>query len=283
MLYPAELRDQFYERTELRRKCSAFLKKSTSNIEYLFFQPTVHHFSIFSIFGKFKYQNKNMAIQIAEGWKNLLNEEFSQPYFQGITDFIRKEIKAGKTIFPPGPLIFNAFNTTSPENVKVVVLGQDPYIKPGEAMGLSFSVPRGVRTPPSLKNIYKELQEDLGCPPPDHGDLTKWAEQGVFLLNASLTVEAGKSNSHAKSGWHTFTDAVISKLSESKEGLVFMLWGNFAKKKAELIDPFKHLILEAAHPSPLAGGAYFGSKHFSKANEYLATQGKETIDWCLEN
>ncbi|MEO1262588.1 MAG: uracil-DNA glycosylase [Bacteroidota bacterium] len=224
-----------------------------------------------------------MAVQIEDSWKTLLAKEFEQPYFQAITTFIRNEMAAGKTIYPPGKLIFNAFNTTPVDQVKVVVLGQDPYIKPGEAMGLSFSVPRGVRVPPSLKNIYKELNEDLGCPIPNHGDLTKWARQGVFLLNASLTVEKGKSNSHAKSGWHTFTDAVIRQISNEKDGLVFMLWGNFAKKKSVLIDPFKHLVLEAAHPSPLAGGAYFGSKHFSKANEYLATQGKETIDWCLFN
>ena len=222
-----------------------------------------------------------MAIQIEESWKTLLQKEFEQPYFQNITTFIRKEMQAGKTIYPPGSLIFNAFNTTPVDKVRVVVLGQDPYIKPGEAMGLSFSVPKGVRIPPSLQNIYKELHTDLGCPLPNHGDLTKWAQQGVFLLNASLTVERGKSNSHAKSGWHTFTDAVIQQLSNEKDGLVFMLWGNFAKRKAALIDPFKHLVLEAAHPSPLAGGAYFGSKHFSKANEYLATQGKDTIDWCL--
>ena len=222
-----------------------------------------------------------MSVKIEASWQTLLKAEFEQPYFQAITTFIRKEISAGKTIYPPGSLIFNAFNSTPVDKVKVVVLGQDPYIKPGEAMGLSFSVPKGVRVPPSLKNIYKELNEDLGCPIPNHGDLTKWAEQGVFLLNASLTVERGKSNSHAKCGWHTFTDAVIRNISEAKEGLIFMLWGNFAKKKAALIDPFKHLVLEAAHPSPLAGGAFFGSKHFSKANEYLATQGKETIDWCL--
>lgn len=222
-----------------------------------------------------------MSVKIEASWQALLKNEFEQPYFSGITAFIRQEMKAGKTIYPPGPLIFNAFNTTPVDQVKVVVLGQDPYIKPGEAMGLSFSVPKGVRVPPSLQNIYKELNSDLGCPIPNHGDLTKWAEQGVFLLNASLTVEQGKSNSHAKCGWHTFTDAVIRNISEEKEGLVFMLWGNFAKQKAALIDPFKHLVLEAAHPSPLAGGAFFGSKHFSKANEYLATQGKETIDWCV--
>ena len=222
-----------------------------------------------------------MAIQIEESWKNLLRDEFEKPYFKEITRFVRNEINSGKTVYPPGPLIFNAFNSTPVDKVKVVILGQDPYIKPGEAMGLCFSVPKGVRIPPSLQNIFKELREDLGCPIPKHGDLTAWAKQGVFLLNASLTVEKGRSNSHVKAGWHTFTDAVIKKLSDEKEGLVFMLWGNFAKKKAALIDPFKHLVLEAAHPSPLAGGAYFGSRHFSKANEYLATQAKQTIDWCL--
>lgn len=222
-----------------------------------------------------------MSVKMEESWKTALKAEFEQPYFQAITTFLRKEIAAGKTIYPPGPLIFNAFNTTPFDEVKVVILGQDPYIKPGEAMGLSFSVPKGVRVPPSLQNIYKELKEDLACPIPSHGDLTKWAEQGVFLLNASLTVERGNSNSHAKIGWHTFTDAVIKTLSDKKEGLVFMLWGNFAKQKAALIDRFRHLVLEAAHPSPLAGGAYSGSRHFSKANEFLAKEGKPTIDWCI--
>ena len=196
-----------------------------------------------------------MSVKIEESWKAVLKDEFEKPYFQGITTFLRKELAAGKTIYPPGPLIFNAFNTTPVDKVKVVILGQDPYIKPGEAMGLSFSVPKGVRVPPSLQNIYKELHEDLACPIPAHGDLTKWAEQGVFLLNAALTVEQGNSNSHAKIGWHTFTDAVIHKLSEEKEGLVFMLWGNFAKQKSALIDPFKHLVLEAAHPSARESGA----------------------------
>jgi uracil-DNA glycosylase len=190
-------------------------------------------------------------------------------------------MSAGKIIFPPGSLIFNAFNTTTFDKVKVVILGQDPYIKPGEAMGLSFSVPKNVAIPPSLLNIYKELHEDTGCSIAKHGDLTQWALQGVFLLNATLTVERGNSNSHASIGWHTFTDAVIRKLSEKKEGLVFMLWGNFAKKKSALIDPFKHLILEAPHPSPMAGGAFFGCRHFSKANEYLASQGKEPVDWQI--
>jgi uracil-DNA glycosylase len=222
-----------------------------------------------------------MSVKIEESWKAALADEFEQPYFQGITSFLRKEIAAGKTIYPPGPLIFNAFNTTPFDKVKVVILGQDPYIKPGEAMGLSFSVPRGVAIPPSLRNIYKELEDDLGCAMPKHGDLTAWAEQGVFLLNAALTVEKGTSNSHAKTGWHRFTDAVISKISSEKNGVVFMLWGNFAKQKAALIDPFKHLVLEAAHPSPLAGGAFNGCAHFSKANEFLASTGQTTIHWCL--
>jgi uracil-DNA glycosylase len=184
-------------------------------------------------------------------------------------------------VYPPGSLIFNAFNTTPFEQVKVVVLGQDPYVKPNEAMGLSFSVPKGVAIPPSLQNIYKELQSDVGFKIPNHGDLTAWARQGVFLLNAALTVERGASNSHAKCGWHTFTNAVIRTLSEKREGLVFMLWGNFAKQKTSLIDPFRHLILEAAHPSPLAGGAFNGCRHFSKANEYLEMQGKLPINWQI--
>ncbi len=220
-------------------------------------------------------------VKIEESWKAVLSNEFEQAYFQGIASFLRKAKGEGKTIYPPGSLIFNAFNTTPFEAVKVVILGQDPYHRPGEAMGLSFSVPRGVRTPPSLKNIYKELQSDLGIPVADHGDLTKWAEQGVFLLNAMLTVERSKAGSHQKIGWQNFTDAVIRTLSEGREGLVFMLWGNFAKRKKELIDESKHLVLEAAHPSPLAGGAYFGSRHFSQANAYLEEKGMEEIDWNL--
>jgi uracil-DNA glycosylase len=220
-------------------------------------------------------------VKIEESWKAALSDQFEQPYFQGIATFLRKAKADGKTIYPPGPLIFNAFNTTPFEQVKVVILGQDPYHRPGEAMGLSFSVPRGVRIPPSLKNIYKELHEDLGVPIPNHGDLTKWAEQGVFLLNAMLTVERSQAGSHKKIGWQNFTDAVIRKLSDDREGLVFMLWGNFAKRKKELIDEDKHLVLEAAHPSPLAGGAYFGSRHFSQANKYLEEHGREAIDWNL--
>lgn len=220
-------------------------------------------------------------IRIEESWKAVLASEFQQPYFTTLATFLKKEKAAGKSIYPPGSLIFNAFNTTPFEKVKVVVLGQDPYHNPGEAMGLSFSVPKGKRIPPSLKNIFKELQQDLGIPVPDHGDLTEWAKQGVFLLNAMLTVEKKKAGAHAKAGWQNFTDAVIKKLSEEREHLVFMLWGNFAKKKKVLIDETKHLVLEAAHPSPLAGGAYFGSRHFSKANAYFKELGMEEIDWKL--
>ena len=220
-------------------------------------------------------------VKIEESWKNVLKTEFEQPYFQSLATFLRKEKENNKTVYPPGSLIFNAFNTTPFDKVKVVILGQDPYHNPGEAMGLSFSVPRGVRTPPSLQNIYKELKEDLGVPIPNHGDLTHWAEQGVFLLNAMLTVERNKPRSHQKIGWQTFTDAVIRRLSDQGEGLVFMLWGGFARQKKMLIDSSKHLVLEAAHPSPLAGGAFFGSRHFSRANAYLKEQGKEPVDWRL--
>jgi len=221
------------------------------------------------------------SVKIEESWKAALKNEFGQPYFQGLATFLRKEKQDGKTIYPPGPLLFNAFNTTPFDKVKVVILGQDPYHNPGEAMGLSFSVPKGVRIPPSLQNIYKELEQDLGLPIPNHGDLTHWAEQGIFLLNAMLTVERNKPRSHEKIGWQTFTDAVIRRLSEGRQGLVFMLWGGFARQKKVLIDTGKHLVLEAAHPSPLAGGAFFGCRHFSKANDYLEKQGKERVDWGL--
>lgn len=220
-------------------------------------------------------------VRIEESWKKALAHEFEQPYFESLADFLKQEKGAGKTIYPPGSLIFNAFDSTPIEQVKVVILGQDPYHNPGEAMGLSFSVPKGIRVPPSLKNIYKELHEDLGVPIPNHGDLSAWAKQGVFLLNAMLTVEKNKASSHSKAGWQNFTDAVIKTLSEERERLVFMLWGSFARRKKELIDPSKHLILEAAHPSPLAGGAFFGSRHFSQANAYLEAHGKGKIDWRL--
>ncbi|HKK74674.1 MAG TPA: uracil-DNA glycosylase [Saprospiraceae bacterium] len=220
-------------------------------------------------------------VKIEDSWKEVLSDQFDQAYFEALVQFLKKEKTAGKKIYPPGPLIFNAFTKTPFEEVKVVILGQDPYHNPGEAMGLSFSVPRGVRVPPSLKNIYKEINSDLNIDPATHGDLSHWAEQGVFLLNSMLSVEHKKAGSHRKIGWQNFTDAVIRQLSRERKGLVFMLWGNFARSKKELIDPDKHLILEAAHPSPLARGAYFGSAHFSKANAYLTRQGGKPIDWAL--
>ncbi len=220
-------------------------------------------------------------VKIEESWKAVLKDEFSQPYFQGIVSYLKQEKAAGKVIYPPGSLIFNAFEQTPFAQVKVVILGQDPYHNPGEAMGLSFSVPKGVNIPPSLQNIYKELNNDLGVPIPAHGDLSAWAAQGVFLLNAMLTVTHRQPQSHHKIGWQNFTDAVIRKLSEQREHLVFMLWGNFARKKNVLIDSSKHLILEAAHPSPLAGGAFFGCQHFSKANEYLQAHGQSPVNWNI--
>jgi uracil-DNA glycosylase len=218
-------------------------------------------------------------VKIAASWKSVLSTEFEQAYFQDIADFLKAEKAAGKTMYPPGSLLFNAFNATPFPQVKVVILGQDPYHNPGEAMGLSFSVPRGIRIPPSLLNIYKELQADLGIPIPTHGDLSAWTAEGVFLLNAMLSVEKNKPQSHQHIGWQQFTDAVIQKLSEQRSGLVFMLWGNFAKQKKHLINPEKHLILEAAHPSPLARNAFSGCKHFSKANHFLQTQGIQPVNW----
>ncbi|HMN91458.1 MAG TPA: uracil-DNA glycosylase [Saprospiraceae bacterium] len=218
-------------------------------------------------------------IKIEASWKAVLQAEFSQPHFQSLATFLRQEKEHGKTIYPPGSLIFNAFNITPFHQVKVVILGQDPYHNPGEAMGLSFSVPQGVKIPPSLQNIYKELQEDLGTPIRPDGNLTDWATQGVFLLNAMLTVERNRPQSHQKIGWQHFTDAVIRSLSEQREHIVFMLWGNFARKKNVLIDSSKHLILEAAHPSPLAGGSFFGCRHFSKANAYLVAHNQTPINW----
>lgn len=223
-----------------------------------------------------------MEVQIEESWKTALFAEFQQPYFAEIVGFLKNEKLAGKTIYPPGKLIFNAFNTTPISNVKVVILGQDPYHNPGQAHGLSFSVPYGVPAPPSLVNIFKEQLTDLGIPIPKHGNLEKWAKQGVLMLNASLTVEINKPMSHSKIGWHLFTDAVIKTISDQKDGVVFMLWGSFAKSKQELIDKTKHLILTAAHPSPLsAHNGFMGCKHFSKANEWLLQKVLTPIDWNL--
>ena len=221
-------------------------------------------------------------VQIAPDWKKALAGEFSQPYFEGIINFLKAEKKEGKTVYPPGPLIFNAFACTPLDEVRVVILGQDPYHGPRQAHGLSFSVQRGIAPPPSLVNIFKEIEDDLGITPPRHGDLEHWAKQGVLLLNASLTVEAHKPNSHAKIGWHQFTDAVIRTVSEECDAVVFMLWGKFAQGKAELIDKKKHHILMAAHPSPFsAHNGFFGCRHFSKANHWLEQKGLKGIDWSL--
>jgi uracil-DNA glycosylase len=220
-------------------------------------------------------------VKIETSWKAALKDQFNQPYFEGLVSFLKSEKNADKIIFPAGQLIFNAFEQTPIDQVKVVILGQDPYHNPGEAMGLSFSVPKGKRVPPSLVNIYKEISADLGLPIPKQGDLTSWAAQGVFLLNAMLTVEQKKPGSHQKKGWEPFTDSVIKTLSDTKENVVFLLWGNFARGKKALIDTSKHLVLEGVHPSPLAGNGFSGCKHFSQANRYLATHGKTPIDWQI--
>jgi uracil-DNA glycosylase len=223
-----------------------------------------------------------MDVKIDTSWKEILKTEFNKPYFQQIPQHIKIEKAQGKIIYPPGSLIFNAFNTTPFDKVKVVILGQDTYHGPGQAHGLCFSVPFGIAPPPSLVNIFKELQDDIGINIPNHGNLTHWAEQGVFLLNASLTVRAGEPMSHSKIGWAEFTDTVIKKISELKRNIVFLLWGKFAQEKKILIDETKHLILKAAHPSPLSANAgFFGCRHFSKANEYLMQKGIDPVDWSL--
>ncbi len=222
-----------------------------------------------------------VQVQIHESWKTVLADEFSKSYFPLIKQFIVEQKAKGKIIYPPGALIFNAFNLTSFNEVKVVILGQDPYHRAGQAHGLCFSVQNGIASPPSLVNIFKELKSDLGLEVPKHGNLEAWAKQGVLLMNASLTVNAGEANSHAKCGWQVFTDAVIKKVSDEKDGVVFLLWGNFAKAKKVLIDVSRHLVLEAAHPSPLSGGAFFGCKHFSKTNIYLQQNNKPPIHWQL--
>jgi uracil-DNA glycosylase len=223
------------------------------------------------------------SVKIEPSWKEALHDEFSQVYFQNIVAFLKQAKREGRTIYPPGSLIFNAFNQTPFSAVKVVILGQDPYHNPGQAMGLSFSVPKGVRLPPSLRNIYKEIEDSLGIPAAKHGDLTHWAVQGVLLLNAMLTVERNQPGSHQKIGWQNFTDAAIRALSEQREHLVFMLWGNFARKKKVLIDTGQHLVLESPHPSPFsADRGFFGNNHFKRANEYLKAHGQEPIDWSVE-
>lgn len=220
-----------------------------------------------------------MEVKIAGTWKSLLAEEFTKPYFQQLAEFVRTEYKT-QTIYPRGGDIFKAFDRCSFDNVKVVIIGQDPYHGPGQANGLCFSVADGVRMPPSLKNIFKEIHDDLGKPIPASGDLERWARQGVLLLNATLTVRANTPGSHQNRGWETFTDAVIQRISDEKEGVVFLLWGAYAQRKGEIIDRDKHLVLMSAHPSPFsADRGFFGCKHFSKANSYLRSKGKTEIDW----
>ncbi len=223
-----------------------------------------------------------MEVKIEQSWKEVLHNEFSKPYFQQITAHLKTEKATSATIYPPGPLIFNAFDKTPFDKVKVVLLGQDPYHGKGQAMGLSFSVQDGIKPPPSLENIFTELHDDIGMPIPHTGNLTKWAEQGVFLLNAILTVRAKEPASHQKIGWQQFTDKVIQILSDEKKGIVFLLWGKFAHEKQVLIDATKHHILKAAHPSPFsADKGFFGCRHFSKTNQLLAKEGKDPIDWSL--
>lgn len=219
-------------------------------------------------------------VNIEKSWKEVLKDEFEKPYFLQLIDQVCTEYKQGKC-FPPGRLIFNAYNLCPIDNVKVVILGQDPYHDDGQAMGLSFSVPENVALPPSLQNIYKEIQQDLGLPIPQSGDLTHWANQGVLLLNATLTVRAHQANSHQRLGWANFTDATIKAISNHNEHVVFMLWGGFARSKKYLIDASRHLILESVHPSPLSAnrGGWFGNHHFSRCNAYLTENGLTPIEW----
>ncbi len=223
------------------------------------------------------YSQFYMDVKIESSWKERLKDEFEKDYFIKLTDFLKEEYKT-KTIFPAGNLMFNAFEKCPFEQVKVVILGQDPYHGTGEANGLCFSVNDGIKIPPSLRNIFKEIKEDLGKEIPKSGNLERWANQGVFLLNATLTVVKDTAGSHQKKGWEGFTDVVIKKISEEKEGVVFMLWGKYAHDKGKVIDAQKHLVLKAPHPSPLAKG-FDGNKHFSQANEYLKNKGESEIEW----
>lgn len=222
-----------------------------------------------------------MEVRIESSWKEALAPEFDKPYFAELVRTLYAEKAAGKTIYPPGGAIFRAFDLTPLPELKVVILGQDPYHNPGQAMGLSFSVPDGVPAPPSLKNIFKEIHDDLGIAMSGRPNLEGWARQGVLLLNAILTVRAGEAASHSRIGWQEFTDAVIRTVSERCDGVVFLLWGRFAQSKAALIDRSRHHVLLAAHPSPLAGGAFFGCRHFSQTNDILRREGKSPINWQL--
>jgi uracil-DNA glycosylase len=218
-------------------------------------------------------------VNIHESWKKVLEEEFSKPYFEELVAFVKQEY-AKETVYPEGKNIFRAFERCPYSQVKVVILGQDPYHGPGQANGLCFSVNEGLRNPPSLQNIFKEIAEDLQIPIPESGNLDRWADQGVLLLNATLTVRARTAGSHQKKGWEEFTDAVVKKLSDDNEQLVFLLWGRYAQNKGAVIDREKHLVLTAAHPSPFsAHSGFFGSQHFSQTNQYLKSQGKAPIDW----
>ncbi|AKX53961.1 uracil-DNA glycosylase [Thiopseudomonas alkaliphila] len=225
---------------------------------------------------------RQRPVQLEDSWKAVLEDEFTQPYMVQISQFLRDEIAQGKQIYPPGPLMFNAFTLTPLPQVKVVILGQDPYHGEGQAHGLSFSVPEGIAIPPSLLNIYKELQRDLGLAIPNHGNLTAWAQQGVLLLNTSLSVERANAGSHAKLGWQQFTDKVIAAVSAQQQHVVFMLWGAHAKSKIGLIDRTKHLVLTSVHPSPLSAyRGFIGCGHFSRCNQFLQQSGLTPIDWQL--
>jgi len=220
-----------------------------------------------------------MDVKIEESWKKILNEEFEKPYFIELTSFVKSEYQQNR-IFPPGKEIFNAFNLCPFDELKVVIIGQDPYHGPGQAHGLCFSVKDGIDFPPSLKNIFKEINNDLGMPIPQTGDLSRWAKQGVLLLNATLTVRAHQAGSHQKKGWETFTDEVIRNVSKKKDHVVFLLWGAYAQQKSEMIDQTKHLILQSVHPSPLsASRGFFGNHHFSLANQFLQSKGLVPVNW----
>lgn len=220
--------------------------------------------------------------QLHPSWQALIGDEFEKPYMQALRDFLRQEKAVGKTIYPPSPLIFNSFNHTPFEQVRVVVIGQDPYHGPHQAHGLSFSVPNGVALPPSLQNIFKEISADIGIKMSKNGDLTPWAEQGVLLLNATLTVEQSLAGSHQNKGWEQFTDAAIAALNKYRAGLVFVLWGSYAQKKGAFIDENKHLVLKSVHPSPLsAHRGFFGNHQFTSINNYLKSQGETPINWQL--
>lgn len=220
-----------------------------------------------------------MDVRIEPSWKSRLQDEFEKEYFINLANFVKKEYKQNK-IYPPGPLIFNAFDKCPYDNLKVVILGQDPYHGPGQAHGLCFSVKEGVAFPPSLTNIFKEIYNDIGTQPPETGNLERWAEQGVLLLNATLSVRAGQAGSHQNKGWEQFTDEVVRLIATEKEHIVFILWGSYAQKKGESIDRTKHLVLESPHPSPLsANRGFFGNKHFSKTNDYLVEHGLDPVKW----